>query len=107
MGVGLNIEKYSNAMFLPIYVELRNYHLNEISAKPYIFLEAGYALGFINGVSGGNHGGAFGVVGGGFGLASSKQTIFSLEAGFKYQQHKFNNRKEVIIGFTISRNKTE
>ncbi len=104
-NLGLTIEKYSNAAFMPVYVGLRSCAPDISQVKAYLFLEAGYAIGFVRGVSGSDHGGPFGAGGGGLGLKISDATLFSLELGFKYHHHQhrdFEDRKQIIAGFTFS-----
>ncbi|UCC80786.1 MAG: hypothetical protein JSW64_05355 [Candidatus Zixiibacteriota bacterium] len=104
-AVGLTVEKYSNAAFMPVYVGLRSCAPDISRVRAYLFLEAGYAIGFVRGVSGGDHGGPFGAGGGGLGFKISDATLLSLELGFKYQHHlhhDFEDRQEIIAGFAFS-----
>lgn len=104
-NLGLTIEKYSNAMFTPVYVGLRSYAPDISRVKAYLFIEAGYALGFVSGVSGSGQGGPFGAGGGGLGFKISDATLLSLELGFKYQHHQhhdFEDRQEIIAALAFS-----
>lgn len=105
-NIGLTIEKYSNAMFTPVYVGLRSCAPDISRVKAYLFIEAGYALGFVRGVSGSGQGGPFGAGGGGLGIKISDATLLSLELGFKYQHHQhhdFEDRQEIIAALAFSK----
>ncbi|UCC80787.1 MAG: hypothetical protein JSW64_05360 [Candidatus Zixiibacteriota bacterium] len=109
LGIGLNIEKYSNASFMPFYIDFRSVSSEESMLRPYLFLNAGYAIGFVKGASGGNQGGPLGAVGFGIGFRLGERTFLSPEVGFKLQEHMLGSRKELLVGLTFGsfRNESE
>ena len=85
LGFGVGYDKYPNAWTLPLFVDFR-VDLIGGEASPFLFTDAGYALGWVNGLSGSDWGGI--MINAGFGarMALSDMSSVIIEAGYKFQR---------------------
>jgi hypothetical protein len=85
LGIGVGLEVWRSRLFLPLYLDFRS-NLLKTDNSPFLYVNAGYALGGIVGQRGAGLGGAMAGLGGGAKFRFSKRLVMVVSLGYRFQQ---------------------
>ena len=85
LGIGAGLDVWNYRIFLPIYLDLRVNIIKKVNS-PFLYVNTGYALGWMNGTPGVGIGGAMAAIGAGAKFRISTKQIMVLSLGYHFQQ---------------------
>lgn len=89
LGLGTGIEAWNTRMFIPVYLDFRANFLRNVNT-PFIYINAGYSLGWMSGDRGPGFGGAMAGLGLGGRFRISKKNLMTIALGYRFQQMRQN-----------------
>ena len=96
LGIGTGLEFWMTRVFLPIYMDFRT-NIYKSDNSPFMYLNIGYSLGWMQGNAGGGLGGAKVGIGAGAKFRIIKKQVMVLSLGYNLQQTRqwqVNNKVE-------------